>query len=438
LVVGICPQASETGDELRTFAQRRGLTFPIYRDPNGEVTGRFGARFTPEMFLLDRRGVMVFHGGLQDAAGIQACEAAVMDLGRNEQVEVATYAVEGTPIGPPGEPYEVEDRYGTISFAAELVFEQVPQAAAHHCSTICEAGNHDLICLWYGGTYESADDQALYLSRRAPGSRNWSKPKALLRNATMPPGNGVVFRDIGNRLCIVWARMEGSRPMRRGGGWDRCRLFARTSTDHGETWSEDRPLFDEPVWCVPRNPPVVLKAGTLLLAVEGLQGDVEGSYFLARDGIDAPWQRLSFTDGGSQPAVIQRGDGTLMALMRHATWITQVESQDDGRIWTVAVPTRLKNPDSGITMTRLANGHLIVVFNDSQTSRTPLSIARSLDEGKSWEKPLQLESNPGEYSYPCVVQTADEKIHVTYTFRRYAIKHVELNEAWLFQLDRAN
>jgi len=96
------------------------------------------------------------------------------------------------------------------------------------------------------------------------------------------------------------------------------------------------------------------------------------------------------------------------------------------------------DPDAGITMTRLANGHAVVVFNDSELHRTPLSIARSLDEGRTWETPLHLESNPGEYSYPCVNQTSDGKIHVTYTYRRYAIKHVEFNEDWLVHIERPN
>jgi predicted neuraminidase len=89
-------------------------------------------------------------------------------------------------------------------------------------------------------------------------------------------------------------------------------------------------------------------------------------------------------------------------------------------------------------MTRLANGHLVVVFNDSELARTPLSIARSLDEGRTWETPLHLESNPGEYSYPCVIETNDGRIHITYTFRRYSIKHVELNEDWLVHFERPN
>ncbi len=50
----------------------------------------------------------------------------------------------------------MDDPYGSFSFSSELVFEKIPWAAAHHCSTICEAGNGDLLCLWYGGSYEAA------------------------------------------------------------------------------------------------------------------------------------------------------------------------------------------------------------------------------------------------------------------------------------------
>jgi predicted neuraminidase/peroxiredoxin len=436
LFVGVCSNTAESQDELRTFAQRRGIIFPIYRDPVGDVARQFGARSTPELFLLDRWGRLVYHGGLHDAAARQDLAGAVGNLLRKQPIDPSSRPVEGTLLDSPGPKREIDDPYGTISFSSELVFERIPFVPAHHCSTICEAAQDELLCLWYGGSYESADDQVLFLSRKKPGEKNWSPPRVLVQNTAQPPGNGVIFRDANNRVWIVWTRMEGTRPMRRGSGWDRCRLMVRSSTDQGQTWSEDRPLLEETLWCVPRNPPIALADGSLLLPVEGSLNEVEGSHFLTLAPGASAWKRAGFTRGGSQPAVIERSDRSLVALMRHAPFITQIESRDGGQTWSQAVPTKLKNPDAGITMTKLANGHLVLVFNDSQTGRTPLCISRSLDEGKTWEKPLHLESNPGEYSYPSIIQSSTGKVHITYTFRRYAIKHVELNEDWVVHFER--
>ena len=87
-------------------------------------------------------------------------------------------------------------------------------------------------------------------------------------------------------------------------------------------------------------------------------------------------------------------------------------------------------------MTKLPNGHLVLVFNDSETERTPLCVARSIDEGRTWEEPLKLEANPGEYSYPCAIVAKSGAIHLTYTYRRYSIKHVEFDEDWMVHFKR--
>jgi predicted neuraminidase len=223
--------------------------------------------------------------------------------------------------------------------------------------------------------------------------------------------------------------MEASRPLRRGGGWGQTRLWWRTSADHGVTWSADRPFLGGLSEGV-RNPPIIRANGDLLLPLAH-------SFARSADG-GRTWERLGAVDAGGQPAVIERADGSLFTLLRHDARIWRSESRDGGRSWHPAVATELLNPDAGIAMTRLRNGHLVLVFNDSASERTPLSIARSLDEGRSWLPPLHLESNPGEYSYPCVMQTQDGRIHATYTFRRYSIKHVELNEDWLEHLERPN
>ena len=44
---------------------------------------------------------------------------------------------------------------------------------------------------------------------------------------------------------------------------------------------------------------------------------------------------------------------------------------------------------------------------------------------------VALETFPGEYSYPAIIQAADGRVHVTYTFLREAIVHVVIDPAAL-------
>jgi predicted neuraminidase len=48
------------------------------------------------------------------------------------------------------------------------------------------------------------------------------------------------------------------------------------------------------------------------------------------------------------------------------------------------------------------------------------------DDGVSWSAALLLETEPGEYSYPAVIQSADGRVLITYTCRRQRVRHVEL------------
>jgi predicted neuraminidase/peroxiredoxin len=435
LYVGICSNGVESAEELRDFAQKRGVIFTIYRDPAARIARQWDIRAVPAAVLVDRGGKIAHRGGLESEGLQLALDAAIVNgIARPDDGA----SVQPTPIDEPGSKRTHPDLYGSPAFASELVFERISGAVAHHCSTIAETPRGDLLCLWYGGSYESADDQSLFLVRRPKGSRIWERPQAILRNAQNPPGNAVIFVDGRQHVWIVWCRMESPRPRRRGGGWNNCRLMYRVSQDDGRTWTADREFLGEALRAVPRNPPLRLSNGDLILAVEAHTSEQNGSAFLIGVDEGTRWSLGGFVTGGSQPALVERGDGALFALLREAPRLTKTTSHDGGRTWSKAVPSNIRNPDAGITMTRLSNGHLILVFNDSETKRTPLSVARSLDDGSTWEAPMNLETNPGEYSYPCIIQTADGRIHVSYTFRRYAIKHVEFNEDWIVHTERPN
>lgn len=437
LCVGIASNPEESGEELRIYAQRRGMVFPIYRDPSGAVARRLGATVMPETFLVDGAGVLLYRGALLPRDGRGGLEAAATALLEGRPVEMAHSPATGTPLGEAGPPRTVDDPYGFFWYSSEVLFDRIPGAPAHHCSTLCEAPNGDLLCLWYGGSYESAEDQVLFLARRKKDARAWDAPTVLLSNPGQPPGNAIMFKDGRGRVWVVWGRMESSRPLRRGSGWGECRLFFRTSEDSGHTWSADQEWPDT-YRTLPRNVPLTLKTGEMLLPMTGESGDEDGAFFFITKDHGATWARSSVIPKGSQPTLAQRADGSLLAYLRNEPRLLQSESRDGGRTWSPPTPSPFRNPGAGVAMAQLANGHFVLVFNDDEEERTPLSITRSTDGGATWSEPLKLEANPGEYSYPCVIQTSDGRIHVSYTYRRYTMMHVEFDEGWMEHLKRPN
>ena len=71
----------------------------------------------------------------------------------------------------------------------------------------------------------------------------------------------------------------------------------------------------------------------------------------------------------------------------------------------------------------LKDGRHLLIYNPTKRGRSPLSLALSSD-GKKWQDVLKLESEPGEYSYPAIIQTADGLVHMTWTWKRQRVKHV--------------
>lgn len=432
LFVGVFPDPLQTGEEVRAYCQAHGFNFPVYLDPGAMVTHQFGASTTPEVFLLDEAGKLLYRGALDGLA------AALGSVEADAPIANAETAAVGTPIGKQFPKPAIEYPYGSIEFCSELVFEKIPGYPVHHCSSFTEAPNGDLLISWYGGSYESSDDQVLFLSRQKKGSRFWLKPEIIVRSPGKPPGNAVLFTDKRNRIWLVWGRMDGTQPMSRGTGWDQCRLFYRTSDDNGITWTKDQAFYHDTLGWLPRNLTLFLSDGSMVLPLsDELHGHgVDLSFFLSTKDNGVTWTRSGIMRGGEQPTFIERSDGSLVAFLRTRPNILQAESHDGGKTWSEPVPLQFKNPDAGISARRLRNGHVILVFNNQDNARTPLHITLSTDEGRTWNQPLQLESNPGEYSYPSVLQTSDGRVHIIYTFRRYSIKHVEMNEGWLTHFER--
>jgi alpha-L-rhamnosidase len=112
-------------------------------------------------------------------------------------------------------------------------------------------------------------------------------------------------------------------------------------------------------------------------------------------------------------------------------------SRDNGWTWSPTAQTSLPNPDAAVDAVRLRDGRILLAYNDASAGRDSLRLAVSTDAGSTWQPGPVLEHEPKrEFSYPSIVEDARGRIHVTYTWRRERIKHVEFNAAWLDQATR--
>jgi predicted neuraminidase len=361
-------------------------------------------------------------------------------------------------------------------FSAELVF---PLHAQHnHAPGIVELPGGDLLVSWYRGSGErSADDVAVYGARKKVGDGSWSKPFLMADYPHFPDCNTCMMVDARGRLWLFWPTILANT-------WESCLTNFRVATsydvDGAPQWSRQGVIFLKPddfekealellsaelkkpllaealqgevaelkerlgqklfqrLGWQPRCKPTVLPSGRILLP---LYSDTYSFSLMAiSDDEGVTWYAgkplMGF--GSIQPAVLRRADGTLVAYMREngpRDRIRVAQSTDDGVTWGPVGETDLPNPGSGLDGVRLRNGHWLLVYNDTIRGRSSLAVSISDDEGRTWKWTRHLERHAsGSYHYPAVIQGADDRIHVVYSFfveEGKSMKHADFSEDWV-------
>jgi hypothetical protein len=377
--------------------------------------------------------------------------------------------------------------------APRLVAEQIftPVGRQTHAPGIVECPNGDLLASWYGDSEGPETDAAVNGARKRKGETGWGEPFVLADRPGFPDCNTCMSVDGRGRLWLFWPTVLGS-------SWESCLMNYRVSTDYQNPgppkWDRESvlllkpadfkdealrllgnrklrpprgaiggpealiaklsdPLYQRLGWA-PRCKPTVLPSGRTLLP---LYTDTWGISIMAvSDDGGASWyaSRPLIGFGNIQPTVLRRNDGTLVAYMREngpKNRIRVSESKDDGLTWGPVGETDLPNPGSGIDAVRLANGHWLLVYNDSASSRATLAVSVSEDEGRTWPHTRHLERHKaGRYHYPAVIQGRDGTVHAIYsTFidpqdqsnpgagtggkpvTLKGIKHAAFNESWV-------
>ena len=304
--------------------------------------------------------------------------------------------------------------------------------ASSHASTVVELKNGDLLAAWFGGTHEGAQDVAIWSARRT--AAGWSAPVELAREPNIACWNPVLFHARDGRLWFYYK--YGPSPSE----WVAARRF---SLDEGRTWS---PVEHLPAGLLGpiRAKPLVLADGTIVSGTS-VEAYHRWSIWVERSTDNgASWTTIgpiplaeSISDHGAaeegrhgliQPSVVQLGKDHLRLYARSTQDIGRIcvaDSLDEGRHWSAARPLDVPNPNSGIDAVALRDGRVVLVYNDTTTGRTPLNVAVSRD-GEHFRNFRTLESEPGEYSYPAVIQEANGDLAITYTWNRKSIAFVRI------------
>jgi predicted neuraminidase len=303
-----------------------------------------------------------------------------------------------------------------------FVFQDAPFAQCH-ASTLVHTRSGEFIVAWFGGTQEKHDDVGIWLSKGKPD--NWSTPVEVAKIREDAHWNPVLFRSSADTIVLYF---------KVGKTIDNWETWYKLSSDEGETWTEAKELVpgDKGGRGPVRNKPIILSNGTWLAPASNENKEVWNAFVDRSEDQGKTWTASPFfplnrdsipEEGVIQPALWESSPGNVHAVLRSSAGvICRTDSKDYGATWSPIYKTDLPNPNSGIDLTQTESGTLVLAYNrDSKNwgARTPISLATSNDNGKTWPVSIDIETGleGDEFSYPSVISFGDS-VAVTYTWKR--------------------
>jgi predicted neuraminidase len=352
----------------------------------------------------------------------------------------------------------------------DTLSKAIPNQLHHaHCSAIVTSASNEILVGWYHAIKEAERNQQIYFTRKELNSSIWTQPDPIAKTDNLRfDGNPILWMAPDtNKLWLIYNV---------GFGWSVCWIKYRISDDFGRSWSKPKNLYPFISRGV-KNPPIYTSKGWYVLPAYVEFKFLRAVFFISKDQ-GKTWKQSNKVDLSpeliargyehkkgrqvEQPTVIERKDGSLMALCRNdgqpMKKMLITESFDGGFTWTPARNYLLPNPAGGFHMIRLKSGAIAIIYNHAPTPdndrkwRNPLSVAISMDEGKSWQYRRNIlewhpdnandEENNCTFQYPTLTQDERGIIHATWSlshpeiinnrsFRFTDIQYTSFTEDWI-------
>lgn len=218
-----------------------------------------------------------------------------------------------------------------------------------------------------------------------------------------------------------------------GTSWEEFILptYVARSTDDGKTW--ETPICLSRPWCGCIHSLIQLRTGRIVLVGQEIIPQWRhATVIFVSDDLGQSWQRSQMLDygigghdhaGSIEATVVERGDGSVLLLLRtESGWLWQAESKD-GLVWENLKQSNLRSVTCCPQMARLAGGRVALLWNHpprhaptSAGSREELSLAFSSDDGATWTKPVVVAASYGprnRVSYPYLFEPHPGELWIT-------------------------
>ena len=292
-------------------------------------------------------------------------------------------------------------------------------------------GGRIFVCFYSGGIKEEIGNYAIVI-KSDDGGASFSKPIAVAY-----PEDGFrcydpcLWIDPLGRLWFFWARMPEHAVF--------CSVCEDPDADT-LSWSAPRVIGHD----VMMNKPTVLSTGEWLFPIAVWNSDVRtlppefdtpnrpyGSYAYISLDNGVTISPLGFADvpdrSFDEHMIYERGDGSLVMLVRTRYGIGRSVSLDRGRTWGPGEDSGIAGPDSRFFIGRLRSGRLLMINHVGFSGRNNLTALLSEDDGASWKYSMMLDPR-STVSYPDAQQVEDGSIFIVHDRERGGFRK-SLNEA---------